>query len=361
MAVAKAKKAAAKKSAGKKAAAPAAQIPLVDYLKLGEQPYLSANECKSCGARFFDRRNACANCFGTEFKKARVKSRGEVKAFTIVAIAAPGSPAVRVGHRRLRRHQRPGQPDQRRTRSRACHARDAGEAGHLLHGCRRRGHRVHRVRLRTRLTSKRRNMSRTERASASQKAKGSQCSEDIWILGANMTKFGKYPERDTVDLAAEATMAALADGGVTMADVGVIAAGNLMAAGAGIGQQLQKQIGQTGIPVYNVANACATGATALRVAIMAVRPASVTSASRSVSRSWPARACWRQGAGEPAIRHVEAVGRFGAVCCSDGRDRHRDHAGRVRPGGHGVRPQVRRRRASSCSPGSPRRIMRTRR
>ena len=44
-----------------------------------------------------------------------------------------------------------------------------------------------------------------------------------------------------------------------------------MAANAGIGQQLQKQIGQTGIPVYNVANACATGATALRVAVMAIK------------------------------------------------------------------------------------------
>ena len=44
-----------------------------------------------------------------------------------------------------------------------------------------------------------------------------------------------------------------------------------MAANAGIGQQLQKQLGQTGIPVYNVANACATGATALRVAVMAVK------------------------------------------------------------------------------------------
>src|SRR6202022_2724526 len=51
----------------------------------------------------------------------------------------------------------------------------------------------------------------------------------------------------------------------------VLAAGNLMGAGGGIGQQLQKQIGQTGIPVYNVSNACATGATALRTAIMAVK------------------------------------------------------------------------------------------
>ena len=96
-------------------------------------------------------------------------------------------------------------------------------------------------------------------------------SDDIWILGIHMTKFGKYPDRDTVDLAAEAAMGALADGGVTMQDMGVLAAGNLMAASAGIGQQLQKQIGQTGIPVYNVANACATGATALRTAIMAIK------------------------------------------------------------------------------------------
>ena len=92
--------------------------------------------------------------------------------------------------------------------------------------------------------------------------------EGVWILGIHMTKFGKHPDKDTVDLAAEAAMGALADGGVTMKEMGVLAAGNLMGGPGGIGQQLQKQIGQTGIPVYNVANACATGATALRTAIM---------------------------------------------------------------------------------------------
>jgi acetyl-CoA acyltransferase len=95
--------------------------------------------------------------------------------------------------------------------------------------------------------------------------------EDVWILGIHMTRFGKHPDLDTVDLASEAALGALADGDVTMRDMGVLAAGNLMEAGRGIGQALQKQIGQTGIPVYNVANACATGATALRTAIMAVK------------------------------------------------------------------------------------------
>jgi acetyl-CoA acyltransferase len=96
-------------------------------------------------------------------------------------------------------------------------------------------------------------------------------SDDVWILGINMTKFGKHPDKDTVDLAAEAALGALRDGGVAMKDVGVIAAGNLMGGPGGIGQMLQKQIGQTGVPVYNVANACATGATALRTAIMAIK------------------------------------------------------------------------------------------
>ena len=83
------KKPAAKKKAParKKAPAKAAkQIPFVDYLVLGKTPYLRANECKKCGARFFDRRNACASCFGTEFKTARVKSKGELVSFSIVAM-----------------------------------------------------------------------------------------------------------------------------------------------------------------------------------------------------------------------------------------------------------------------------------
>jgi uncharacterized OB-fold protein len=68
------------------------QIPLVDYLVLGDHPHLVARECTSCGARFFDRRNACASCFGTDFKQVEIPTEGEVKAFTIVSMAAPGIP-----------------------------------------------------------------------------------------------------------------------------------------------------------------------------------------------------------------------------------------------------------------------------
>ena len=70
----------------------AEQIPLVDYLVLGNDPHLVANECTSCGARFFDRRNACASCGRSGFTKVDIPTEGEVRAFTIVAFAAPGIP-----------------------------------------------------------------------------------------------------------------------------------------------------------------------------------------------------------------------------------------------------------------------------
>ena len=67
-------------------------IPHVDYLELGDKPHLVANECTSCGARFFDRRNACAKCFKNDFKKVAISTDGILKSFTIVAFAAPGVP-----------------------------------------------------------------------------------------------------------------------------------------------------------------------------------------------------------------------------------------------------------------------------
>jgi acetyl-CoA acyltransferase len=144
-------------------------------------------------------------------------------------------------------------------------------------------------------------------------------SDDVWILGIQMTKFGKHPDLDTVDLAAEAAMGALSDAGVTMADIGVIAAGNLMNASAGIGQQLQKQIGQTGIPVYNVANACATGATALRTAIMAVKAGEVDYGLAVGVEKLSGAGLLAGGAKKKDADTWTPAGRYGAVAGIDGR------------------------------------------
>jgi len=143
--------------------------------------------------------------------------------------------------------------------------------------------------------------------------------DDIWILGTNMTKFGKHPDKDTVDLGAQAARAALKDGGMTMKDMGVLAAGNLLGGGS-FGQQLQKAIGQTGIPVYNVANACATGATALRTVIMAVKAGECDMGlAVGVEKLAGAGLLGGGGVAKSDAKKWEPSGKFGAVGPVDGR------------------------------------------
>jgi acetyl-CoA acyltransferase len=143
--------------------------------------------------------------------------------------------------------------------------------------------------------------------------------DDVWILGIRMTKFGKHPDKDTVDLASEAVIAALADADVTMKDIGVLAAGNLMGVGGSIGQQVQKQVGQTGIPVFNVSNACATGATALRTVVMSLK-AGECDMGLAFGVEKLAGAGLLAGSSRSADGDTwEPRGRFGAVAAVDGR------------------------------------------
>ncbi len=144
-------------------------------------------------------------------------------------------------------------------------------------------------------------------------------SDEVWILGIHMTKFGKHPDKDVVDLGSEAIRGALADAGVSMKDMGILAAGNLLG-GGGIGQQLQKQVGQTGIPVYNVSNACATGATALRTAIMAVKAGEVDyGLAVGVEKLAGAGLLGSGGSRKSDSATWTPSGRYGAVAPVDGR------------------------------------------
>jgi acetyl-CoA acyltransferase len=144
-------------------------------------------------------------------------------------------------------------------------------------------------------------------------------SEDVFILGIRMTKFGKHPELDTVDLATEATLAALADGGVTMKDMNIIAAGNLMGGAMPIAQVIQKACGQTGIPAYNVSNACATGATALRVVAMSIKAGESDLGLAVGVEKLAGAGLLAGGSRKKDGKSWERSGRYGAVAGVDGR------------------------------------------
>jgi len=87
---------------------------------------------------------------------------------------------------------------------------------------------------------------------------------------------------------------------------------------SGVGQRLQKQIGQTGIPVYNVANACATGATAFRVAAMAIKAGEAEIGLAVGVEQMGKRGLLGAGGPADADKPFEPAGRYGAVGPVDG-------------------------------------------
>ncbi len=94
---------------------------------------------------------------------------------------------------------------------------------------------------------------------------------EVFVVGIDMIKFGRYPERTVPGLAAEAALMALDDAGLSIDQMQALYCGNLGQAGGMVGQRMLAEIGQTGMPVVNVANACATGATAFRDAWMGIK------------------------------------------------------------------------------------------
>ena len=94
---------------------------------------------------------------------------------------------------------------------------------------------------------------------------------DAYIVGVDMIKFGRFPDTTVPHHGAEAALMALDDCGLQIQDMEALYCGNLGQASAMVGQRVLQEIGQTGIPVGNVSNACATRATAFREAWASVK------------------------------------------------------------------------------------------
>ncbi len=91
-----------------------------------------------------------------------------------------------------------------------------------------------------------------------------------YVSGVGMTAFGRHTARSLSDLGREACIGALRDCGLPPSAIQAAYCGSAMGALAqgetGIGQSVLWELGIHGIPVVNVENACASGATALHLA-----------------------------------------------------------------------------------------------
>ena len=98
----------------------------------------------------------------------------------------------------------------------------------------------------------------------------------VWVVGVGMTPFGVQPDVSVKDLTQHAVRHALADAGVQLGDIQAAYFGNtcqdiLEGQIVVAGQIALRSMGFERIPMVNVENACATGATALHQAVMHVR------------------------------------------------------------------------------------------
>ncbi len=92
---------------------------------------------------------------------------------------------------------------------------------------------------------------------------------EVYVAGVGMTAFGRHEGKRVTDLGQEAVRAALSDAGLDYSAVEIAYCGHVLQ-GSTAGQKVLYGIGMTGIPIFNVENACASGTSALRSAAMAV-------------------------------------------------------------------------------------------
>lgn len=96
---------------------------------------------------------------------------------------------------------------------------------------------------------------------------------EVAIIGVGLHKWGKFPQKSWVQMGVEATVMALQDAGVKWTDIQTVACGSMPWAGSlGLraGNVLAEVLGETGVPIVNVQNACATGGSVLRTAHLMV-------------------------------------------------------------------------------------------
>lgn len=89
--------------------------------------------------------------------------------------------------------------------------------------------------------------------------------QDIYITGGAMTRFGRHPGILAPELAQQAILKAMDDAQVSTDDIQAVYCANVLG-GMILGQLVVRDLGFKGIPVYNVENACASGATGVHLA-----------------------------------------------------------------------------------------------
>ena len=90
------------------------------------------------------------------------------------------------------------------------------------------------------------------------------------ISGVGISDFGRFAHLSEEVLAQSAVMDALSDAGITIKDIQAFYCGNVVG-GHLPGQRVLRELHTAGQAVFNIDNACSSGATAFHLALDAIR------------------------------------------------------------------------------------------
>ena len=92
---------------------------------------------------------------------------------------------------------------------------------------------------------------------------------EVYIVGVGLHPFGRFGDKDVIEIGRTAVLNALGNAGVPWQRVGAAYCGTVFA-GPMAGNKVLARVGLTGIPITNVENACASGGSALRAAYQSI-------------------------------------------------------------------------------------------
>jgi len=92
---------------------------------------------------------------------------------------------------------------------------------------------------------------------------------DVYVLGVGLHPFGRFGDKDVIEIGREAVVSALGDAGIPWQKVEAAYCGNVFG-GPMAGNKVLARVGLTGIPILNIENACASGGSALRQAYQSI-------------------------------------------------------------------------------------------
>lgn len=101
------------------------------------------------------------------------------------------------------------------------------------------------------------------------KAKKDGKMREVCVIGVGIHQFGRFPEKNFIDLGSKATVEALEDAHVGWGKIQAAYCGSVYS-GSAAGANMLAEVGLTGIPIIGVEAACAAGGVALNLGYQAI-------------------------------------------------------------------------------------------